>query len=147
MRRITLTTCFLVVATGLTPAVSATDVPGRLQGTWLAEKAEIDGNKANNVIGHKLSFASNRFEIRSKDGKPLYEGNMRTDPNAKPPAIDFEHTSGALAKKVWMGIYRLDGDTLTICDNAPNLNKPRPTTFEWKAGTGDECVTFGRAKP
>jgi len=147
MRRITLTTCLLVVATGLTPAVSATDVPSKLQGAWSATKAEIDGKESSNVIGHKLSFASNRFEIRSQDNKSLYEGNVRTDPSAKPPAIDFEHTSGALAKKIWEGIYRLDGDTLTICDNAPNLNKPRPTTFEWKAGAGDECVTFRRVEP
>ena len=32
--------------------------------------------------------------------------------------------------------YTLDGDTLTICDNAPNLNKGRPTTFEIKSGSG-----------
>jgi hypothetical protein len=38
-------------------------------------------------------------------------------------AIDFEHTEDALKGKTWKGIYVLDSDTLTICDNAPNLHK------------------------
>jgi hypothetical protein len=34
------------------------------------------------------------------------------------------------------GIYALDGDTLTTCDNAPNLEKGRPAAFEAKRGSG-----------
>src|SRR5688572_32786583 len=46
---------------------------------------------------------------------------VRVDPRTKPAAIDFEHTDGDLKGKAWKGIYVVDGDTLTICDNAPNL--------------------------
>jgi hypothetical protein len=67
------------------------------------------------------------------------------DPSAKPAAIDFEHKEGVLKGKAWKGIYALDGDTLTICDNAPNLNKGRPTTFEIKSGSGYVLITFKRA--
>ena len=69
------------------------------------------------------------------------------DPSAKPAAIDFEHTEGALTGKAWKGIYRLDGNTLTTCDNAPNLDERRPTAFEAKSGSGYVLITFMGAKP
>ena len=68
-------------------------------------------------------------------------------PSAKPAAIDFAHTEGVLQGQAWKGIYALDGDTLTTCDNAPNLDKDRPTAFEAKSGSGYVLITFERAKP
>ena len=121
--------------------------PEELQGTWTATKAERDGKAADDVVGHRLSFTGNRFQIQSKDGKPLYAGTIRVDPSAKPAAIDFEHTEGALKGKAWKGIYALDGDTLTTCDNAPNLDKGRPAAFEAKSGSGYVLITFKGAKP
>ena len=112
-----------------------------------ATRAERDGKAAEDVLGHQLSFAGNRFQIRSKDGKALYAGTVRVDASAKPPAIDFVHTEGDLKGKAWKGIYALDGDTLKICDNAPNLEKGRPTALEAKSGSGYLLVTFKRAKP
>jgi uncharacterized protein (TIGR03067 family) len=87
------------------------------------------------------------LRIQSKDGKPLFAGTVRVDPGAKPAAIDLEHADGALAGKSWKGIYRLAGNTLRICDNAPNLDTERPTALEAKAGSGSVLITFRRAKP
>jgi uncharacterized protein (TIGR03067 family) len=101
----------------------------------------------NDVVGHRLSFTGNRFQIQSKDGKPLYAGTVRVDPSAKPAAIDFEHTEGVVKGKTWKGIYALDDGTLTICDNAPNLDERRPTAFEAKSGSGYDLITFKGAKP
>ena len=103
-------------------AQPAEEAQRKLQGTWTATKAERDGKAADDVVGHRLSFTGNRFQIQSKDGKPLYAGTVRVE-SAKPAAIDFEHTEGALKGKAWKGIYALDGDTLTTCDNAPNLDE------------------------
>ena len=69
------------------------------------------------------------------------------DARTKPAAIDFEHTEGAPKGKAWKGIYALDGDTLTTCDNGPNPDKGRPAAFEAKAGSGYIFITFRRAKP
>jgi len=121
--------------------------PAKTAGTWTATKAERDGKAADDVVGHRLSFNGNRFQILSKDGKPLYEGSVRVNPSAKPWAIDFDHTEEALKGKTWKGIYVLDGDTLTICDNAPNLDVGRPSSFETKSGSGYELITFKRAPP
>lgn len=119
----------------------------KLQGSWNATKAERDGKAADDVVGHRLSFTSNRFQIQSKDGKPLYRGTTRVDPSKKPVAIDFEHAEGNLKGKAWKGIYALDGDTLTICDNAQNLDRDRPAAFEAKSGSGYVLITLKRAKP
>jgi uncharacterized protein (TIGR03067 family) len=91
-----------------------------LQGTWTATKAEQDSIADNAVIGHRLSFIGNRFQIHSKESNSLYSGTVRVDPSVRPAAIDFEHTEGVLNGKEWKGIYALEGDTLTTCDNAPN---------------------------
>jgi uncharacterized protein (TIGR03067 family) len=149
MRRMTWAMCWLTLGTGLVPASAqpTAEALKNLQGTWTATKAERDGKAADDVVGHRLSFTGDRFRIRSKDGKPLYAGTVRLDPTAKPAAIDFEHADGELKGKTWKGIYALDGDTLTVCDNAPNPDKGRPAAFEAKSGSGYVLVTFKRAKP
>jgi uncharacterized protein (TIGR03067 family) len=149
MRCLTSAICWLILGTGLVPAFAqkAEETHKKLQGAWTAIQAERDGKVANDVVGHRLFFTGNRFQIQSKDGKLLYAGTVRLDPNAKPAAIDFEHTEGALKGKAWKGIYALDGDTLTVCDNAPNLDKGRPAALEAKSGSGYVLITFKRAKP
>ena len=85
--------------------------------------------------------------FEDEGGKTRYVGTVRLDPSAKPAAIDFEHTEGPLKGKAWKGIYALDGDTLMVCDNAPNLDKGRPAAFEARSGSGHVLITFQRAKP
>ena len=140
-----LTSAMLVLA--LACAQPAEAAPTKVQGTWTATKAERDGRAADDVVGHRLAFTGNSFQIQSKDGKLLYAGAVRMDPNAKPAVIDFEHKEGVLKGKLWRGIYALDGDTLTICDNAPDPEKGRPGAFEAKGGSGYVLITFKRAKP
>jgi uncharacterized protein (TIGR03067 family) len=141
--------CWLILGSwlALSFAHSAEEAEKNLQGSWSATKAERDGKATGDVVGNRLVFTGNRFRIQSKDGKPLYAGNIRVDPSAKPAAIDFEHTQGVLKGKTWKGIYALDGDTLTICDNAPNLDNGRPAAFEAKSESGYVLITFNREKP
>ena len=138
----------MILGTGLVPAFAqpAEEAHKKLQGAWTATLAERDGKAADDVVGHRLSVTGKRFRIQSKDGKPLYAGTVRVDPSAKPASIDLEHTEGALKGQAWKGIYALDGDTLTICDNAPNVVKGRPAAFEAKSGSGYVLITFKRAK-
>jgi uncharacterized protein (TIGR03067 family) len=69
------------------------------------------------------------------------------DATTSPAAIDFQHTGGTVKGRMWKGIYVLDGETLRICDNAPDPDKPRPAAFEAKAGSGHIFIAFKRAKP
>jgi uncharacterized protein (TIGR03067 family) len=149
MQRRTSAMCWLITSTALVLACAlpAKAAEATLQGTWIATKAEQDGKAADDLLRHRLSIMGNRFEIRSKDGKPLYAGTVQMNPSAKPATIDFQQKKGVLNGKVWKGIYVVDGDTLTTCDNAPNMKKSRPSAFEAKSGSGYVLITFNRAKP
>ena len=149
MRRLVSAMCSFVLGSGvlLASAQLARSADKALQGTWTATKAERVGRAATDLVGHRLLFSGDHFEIQSKDRKSLYSGTIRLDASAKPTAIDFEHAEGGLKGKAWKGIYALDGETLTICDNAENLGAARPSQFEAKSGSGYVLVTFSRAKP
>ena len=135
----------LLVALGLLVATSPLLAqPGaRLEGTWTATSAERDGQSAPDVVGHVLTFTGDRFAI-SRDGRAVYEGTYRTA-EGRPAQIDFDNTSARL-QGTWKGIYRLDGTSLRICDNAPDMTKPRPTAFSAAAGSGYVCVDFTRPR-
>jgi uncharacterized protein (TIGR03067 family) len=137
----------LLILTGPAFADTAEEAQKKLQGAWSATAAERDGQAADYVVGHRLTFTADRFQIHDKDGKLVYEGTFRLDPTAKPAAIDFEQTGGDLKGKVWKGIFKVEGDTLTTCDNAPDVDKGRPTEFQAKSGSKYVLITFKRAKP
>ena len=138
----------LIVLTfaGAIPAAEA--APVDLEGIWTASRAEREGERADELVGHRLAFSGDRFRIDSPDGKALYAGTFEINPSSEPARIDFEHSRGVLdGRVVWKGIYQLNRETLTIFDNAADLEKGRPTAFEAKARSGSVLLTFRRAMP
>jgi uncharacterized protein (TIGR03067 family) len=114
----------------------------RLAGSWTATDAERNGAPANDLVGHRLTFAGERFEIVGADGRLVYAGTTRIDPAVEPPAIDFVNTEGEAKGVTWQGIWRLDDPALVITDNAPDPSRPRPTDFVAPAGSGYVKVIF-----
>jgi uncharacterized protein (TIGR03067 family) len=131
----------------LTFAQQAVADPAALQGEWTATKALRDGKAADDLAGHRLSFSETSFRIQSDAGALLYSGTIVLHPDTNPRAIDFQHNEGNLKGRDWKGIYALDGDTLIVCDNAPDLERGRPAAFEALKGSGYVLITFTRAKP
>ena len=117
---------------------------GKLDGAWTAVSAERNGKPADELKGHRLTFAGDTFVIE-RDGKTIYKGTFKTDPAKKPAQIDFQNTEGEAKGKTWRGIYRLEGDTLKTVDNAPDTTKPRPARFATKPDSGHVMLTFTRA--
>ena len=69
---------------------------------------------------------------------------MKLDPTKKPKAVDFTHTEGPDKGKTELGIYKLEGDTLTICVN--DFDKERPTGFATKDGSKISLIVLKKMK-
>ena len=130
-------------AAAVAPEAAEAGDAQRLSGVWVAVSAERNGAPADDLKGHRLTFSGDRFTIRSK-GKLLYQGAFRVDPSSKPATIDFTHARGGAKGKTWLGIYRLEGEALKICDNADDLAKGRPAAFSTEAGSGRVLLSFKR---
>lgn len=138
--------CWLVPAAILVCfSAGEPDTSKKLQGTWKISEAEREGKAADDVVGHRLTFAGDQFRIDAIDGKQLFQGTFRIDPTASPARITFNHAAGELKGSAWEGIYVLERDSLRICDNAPNPKRARPTTFRTEPGSGSISVVSQRA--
>lgn len=136
----------LMLATAMTtPALADTAGMVELAGTWTATRAEQDGAPSPSLIGHRLMLEGERYAISAPDGKPLFAGTYRLDPAREPASIDFQGNTAQGAEANWEGVYRLDGDTLTIVDDAPDPAKGRPTALEAPAGSGHVLIEFRRS--
>jgi uncharacterized protein (TIGR03067 family) len=123
---------------------SAAQEAANIQGAWVVVSAERNAKPAEDVTGHRLTFSGDTFNIQ-REGRVLYRGTYSVETGRKPAQIDFLHTEGAIKGKTWKGIYRFEGADLRICDNAPEMARPRPTRFSARAGSGYICILFKRA--
>jgi RNA polymerase sigma factor (sigma-70 family) len=117
------------------PAAQAKEAPRasdmeRLQGAWTLVAMESAGKKASEdevkTTGGTLECAGDSVLVR-QEGESRTAG-LRIDSTKTPKQIDFV----VGRNEVHPGIYRLDGDTLTICKSHPPME--RPTEFATKAG-------------
>lgn len=113
----------------------------RLQGTWQSVAAERNHAPAPDVVGHRLAFTKERFQI-TRDEKLLYGGTYAADPSAQPAHIDFRQDEGGTLRGEWRGIYRFEAIHLEIIGNVDDTGKPRPAEFVTTPGSGYVLVRF-----
>ncbi|MGE0240076.1 MAG: TIGR03067 domain-containing protein [Parvibaculaceae bacterium] len=121
----------------------AADVVTGLDGAWTAISAERDGAPAGELVGHRIEFKDDRFRIL-KDDNLLFGGHFTSDPGKTPAQIDFTIEEGAAKGQSWAGIYKIENEVLTICDNAANPAVPRQQGFTAPKGSGYVCLNFKR---
>ena len=114
------------------------------EGRWTAISAEENGASAPDLIGHRLDFDGAGFRIIDADGKLAFAGTYTADTAAKPATIDFQNTEGAASGTTWSGIWRQDGQLLTVVDNAPDPSSPRPSEFSAPVDSGHVMLVFTR---
>ena len=90
-----------------------------------------------------LAIKGEKATFLDKD-KERGTGSMKIDPSKSPAHIDFTYEDGPAKGTTLKGIYKIEGDTLTICYGG--LGKDRPTEFASKAGSGTILVVQKRAK-
>jgi uncharacterized protein (TIGR03067 family) len=124
------------------PEVIAADSDlGRLQGRWTASAgARKEIQVVLTVRGRQVEAA-----ISAPQGIRLrVQGQLRLDETAAPRKLDWINFSSADQQEFPQipGIYKLAGDTFTVCNGGMNGARPK----EFKAGDGVLCevVVFQR---
>ena len=114
----------------------------KLQGTWNVTSLETDGQKMPATVfnGARIVIDNNKFESLGMGA--TFEGTVKFDSASKPKAFDLLFTAGHAKGHRNLGIYKLHGDTWTIC-LATRGNK-RPGKFATAAGTGFALETLER---
>jgi uncharacterized protein (TIGR03067 family) len=117
----------------LSPAHTA--AAKELQGTW--KVTEFHTARGSSVVEEgriiPYTFEGNNL-ITVGQGNVRVEIEYRLDPTKSPKQIDQRFTGGTIGPWIAKGIYKLEGDTLTICFGSPNVD--RPTEFTAKPGDG-----------
>jgi uncharacterized protein (TIGR03067 family) len=139
-----------VLAAGLCAAGPGDDVDvknelKRHQGTWTATSSTFDGQKAADDIVRSIQrIVTDDHVVWERNGKRFAGTRVILDPTTKPASIDVIPDGGRSRGEHILGIYKFDGDALTICMAAPG--KPRPSKLAAEKGSGCTLQTFTHEK-
>jgi uncharacterized protein (TIGR03067 family) len=114
----------------------------KIVGTW-AFRSLVKGGQKEAEEGFKeakLIFAADA-KLTAKLPKGDKEGTYKLDPATKPKAMTITTEGGGTL----LGIYKLEGDTLTVCLGNEDVND-RPTEFDSKEGTKVVLIVLKREK-
>jgi uncharacterized protein (TIGR03067 family) len=118
----------------------------RHQGTWLVTSFVSDGTEAAPEIVNSIRrVVKGDHVVWKRDGKNFAGTTVELDPDAAPKTIDVIPDGGKSRGKRVLGIYKLDGDILTIC--MAGVDQDRPKEFDARKGSGRTLMTFKREQP
>jgi uncharacterized protein (TIGR03067 family) len=127
--------------------LAAADDKNPLEGKWVIESLTRDGKDESGMYkGGTRVNTGLKYKMVPPGGSSVKtaEGSFTVDATKTPATIDMQPGSGQYEGKTLPGIYKLDGETLTIAFAMPG--KDRPKAFESKAGTGVVLVVHKKAK-
>ncbi len=138
--------CLLSFAVALTLVQARSGDPKaaaleKLQGRWsLVAPVTFDGQPQDVPPGTEILIEGDRLTVSLNDRKTIFAPfTIEIDPSKSPATIDLVTSGGARA----LGIYRLDGDTLTMC-NSSAADRPRPEGFRSDPGRKEGLMTYRR---
>jgi uncharacterized protein (TIGR03067 family) len=113
-----------------------------LKGDWKLEKGTLAGNDATTTLKELELTILDDGKYTSKLGDQKDEGKFTFDPKAEPKSMVINPNAGQV--KELKAIYKLDGDTLTICYD--RTGKETPKKFESTAENKLLLVEYKRKK-
>ncbi len=145
----------LGLAAGLALASAPAAAPNdhdRLQGAWRLTAVEVNGQaialenlkSGGKVLVGTLTVAGDSYTFRLGDVRLALTFAM--DQSKSPRTIDLTVAEGPQKGQTLHGIYKLEGDTYTICRNV-EPGKDRPTQFATRPDSGLMLVVWKRVQP
>lgn len=141
-----------LLATAHAVAVAAHDKDARQdiaawQGTWQAVSFLEDGKQKPAEELKKITLTVKETDYHFQNGNVNFSehGSYTFRPSKNPQELDILVGDGADKGKVYLVIYKVVGDRLTICLQADN--KARPREFTGQAGSGCVLEEWQRVKP
>jgi uncharacterized protein (TIGR03067 family) len=118
-----------------------------LSGTWSMNVSEEDGQKmaAEDLkkLDIRLTLKDGKYTVQTA-GDTTEQGAFTLDTVQKVKTVDIIPADGSMKDKKIQAIYKLEGDTLTVCyDMSGSM---RPTSFATKAGTSYFLAVYTRSK-
>jgi uncharacterized protein (TIGR03067 family) len=115
----------------------------KLQGTWTRVSLTIGGRRHDEGLdGTTIVITGTRLQFPTPHDAWMISLNAKKSPKL----FDYTGATPTVKDFVFRGIYRLEGDTLTICCNQGKEDKNRPTKFE-SAGGHVWLQVFKRKRP
>lgn len=120
--------------------INAEDDKNKIEGTWIIVAAELGGRSMPiaSFNGAKLVLNSGRYVFHDDFG------TYKLIPVETPQAMDISGTEGPNKGKTFLAIYKLAGDSMTICYDLEG--KVRPKEFKAEPGTRQFLVSYKREK-
>lgn len=118
-----------------------------LLGTWLVESYVHDGREDRRYRSMRVEFGPDKFTIH-RPSAGMTEAAYTIEPTASPSGIDF-HPPGS-AEPACLGVYRLEGDRLTVChadETVLATGGRRPDGFACPPGSGLRLWLLRRQEP
>jgi uncharacterized protein (TIGR03067 family) len=118
----------------------------KFEGTWKMESFTVDGKPTpiETFAEFRMTLKGENFTTVTAEGKT--NGTYKVDPSKSPKTIDITFTGGPLDGLTMLGVYKLDGDTYTVCLPAGG-GKERAKELDSKPGSGLVLEVLKRVKP
>jgi uncharacterized protein (TIGR03067 family) len=115
---------------------------GKLEGTWTATSWQRgDREIGRDEVDTVLVLAKGTYEFPEGINRISQKGTIKVD--AAKGTIDFTPEDGPAKGKTLLGIYKVDGDKLTLCFTSPGGERPK----EFKSGERSTVLaTYERKK-
>jgi uncharacterized protein (TIGR03067 family) len=113
-----------------------------LKGEWKLVSRVQNGTEtaAETIKNRAITFEDGKYTLR--DGKDIVvEATFTIDPSKDPKVFDLTITTSG---NMQLGIYKIDGDTLTFCIGG--IGDERPTDFTCKEASNRTLTKYKREK-